>query len=177
MTKDRLTGVLLAALVVVCCNSSAQTQANKPNSFGADENPVKNAAPTLKWLVTPSDALSYQGEEGYAQLPMLSAKSVTPLIEVLKPELNAELKVKAPFTITVHFKGQPDAAIVPSTFKILYGALKFDITNRITKFVTITNEGFSIENAQIPVGKHKLILQVEDEKHRLAERELKFEVE
>ena len=60
---------------------------------------------------------------------------------------------------------------------MLYGALKFDITSRITKFVKVTPAGFSLENAQIPVGKHRLILQVQDEKQRLAERELRIEVE
>ena len=59
----------------------------------------------------------------------------------------------------------------------MYGAFKLDITNRITKFVQVTKEGFSLENAQIPVGKHRLTLQVQDEKQRVAERELRVEVE
>ena len=60
---------------------------------------------------------------------------------------------------------------------MLYGAFKIDITARITKFVKVTTEGFNLENAQIPVGKHRLTLQVQDEKQRVAERELRFEVE
>ena len=41
----------------------------------------------------------------------------------------------------------------------------------------MNKEGFSLENAQIPVGRHRLTLQVQDEKQRVAERELRFEVE
>ena len=99
------------------------------------------------------------------------------MIDVLKPEPVADLKVKAPFAITVLFKNQADAQIDPSTFKVMYGAFKINITDRITKFVKVTKDGFSLENAQIPVGKHRLTLQVQDEKQRVAERELRLEVE
>jgi hypothetical protein len=59
----------------------------------------------------------------------------------------------------------------------MYGAFKLDITGRITKFVQVTKEGFTLEKAQIPPGKHRMILQVQDEKQRVAERELRVEVE
>ena len=77
----------------------------------------------------------------------------------------------------MQFRPQPDAPIDPATFKVMYGAFRVDITARITKFVKVTPDGFSLENAQIPVGKHRLTLLVLDEKQRAAERELRFEVE
>ena len=129
------------------------------------------------WLVSPAEALSYQGEGGFNEQPALRARAVVPQIDILKPEPAADLKVKAPFAIAVLFKAQSDAAIDPSTFKVMYGAMKFDITSRITKFVKVTREGFTLDNAQIPVGKHRLTLQVQDEKQRVAERELRVEVE
>ena len=129
------------------------------------------------WLISPDEAVSYQGEAGFNQPVPLRPRAVVPQIDILKPTPAADLKVKAPFAISVLFKGQTDAAIDPATFKVMYGALKFDITSRITKFVNVTPTGFSLENAQIPVGKHRLILQVQDEKQRVAERELRVEVE
>ena len=129
------------------------------------------------WLISPAEALSYQGEGGFNEQPALRARAVVPQIDIIKPEPVADLKVKAPFSIAVLFKAQNDAAIDPSTFKVMYGALKFDITNRITKFVKVTSAGFSLDNAQIPAGKHRLTLQVQDEKQRVAERELRVEVE
>lgn len=129
------------------------------------------------WLISPAEALAYQGEGGFNEQPALRARSVVPQIDIIKPEPAVDLKVKAPFPISVLFKGQSDAAIDPSTFKVMYGALKFDITSRITKFVKVTPTGFSLDNAQIPVGKHRLTLQVQDEKQRVAERELRVEVE
>jgi hypothetical protein len=129
------------------------------------------------WLISPAEALSYQGEGGYYEPAPLRARSLVPQIDILKPEPVADLKVKAPFAISVLFKGQSDAAIDPATFKVMYGALKFDITSRITKFVKVTPTGFSLDKAQIPPGKHRLILQVQDDKQRVAERELRVEVE
>ena len=129
------------------------------------------------WLVDAAEALEFRGEDGFNEQPGLRARSVVPLIDILKPEPMPDLKVKAPFAIAVLFKGQADSPIDPATFKVMYGALKIDITSRITKFVKVTKDGFSLENAQIPVGKHRLTMQVMDEKQRVAERELRLEVE
>ena len=129
------------------------------------------------WLISPDEALSYQGEGGFNEPAALRPRALVPQIDIIKPEPSPDLKVKAPFAIAVVFRGQSDAAIDPATFKVMYGAMKFDITSRITKFVKVTPAGFSLDNAQIPVGKHRLILQVQDEKQRVAERELRVEVE
>lgn len=59
----------------------------------------------------------------------------------------------------------------------MYGALKVAITGRVTKFVTVTKDGFSLDNARIPSGRHRLTLQVLDEKQRVAERALRLDVE
>jgi hypothetical protein len=138
--------------------------------------PVRAAGPEAL-LVSASEAAEYKGQAGFDEPPMLRMRAVVPLIEILKPEPVADLKVTPPFAIQVQFRGQPDAEILPETFKVLYGALKLDITSRITKYVKVTADGFNLENAKIPPGKHRLTLQVEDSKQRVAERELRVEVE
>ena len=129
------------------------------------------------WLVTPAEAREFKGEEGFYEQPALRPRALMPQIDILKPDAMADMKVKAPFAISVLFKGQSDAPIDPSTFKVLYGTFKIDITSRITKFVKVTKEGFALESAQIPAGKHRMTMQVMDEKQRVAERELRVEVE
>lgn len=129
------------------------------------------------WLVSPAEALQYKGEEGFNSPRPLVARNVTPAIEILQPAARPDQKIKAPFPIQIRFKPQADAAIVPSTFKVLYGALNFDITQRIAKFAQVTPEGVSFDKAQVPPGKHKLVLQVQDDKQRIGERELRIEVE
>lgn len=135
------------------------------------------ALPDGAWLVSPAEARQFRGEDAYNESPSLHQRALIPSIEILRPEPAADLKVKAPFAIAVQFKGLPDSPIDPVSFKVMYGALRVDITQRITKYVQVTPAGFSLENAQIPVGKHRLTLQVKDEKQRVAERELRFEIE
>jgi len=164
--------VFAIAVVAACaCPCWAKDQ----NS--AVKNQLALLAVSDGWLVSPSEAREFKGEEGFNEPPALRPRAVVPLIDILKPEAVADLKVKAPFAISVLFKSQADAAIDPRTFKVMYGAFKLDITSRITKFVKVTKDGFSLENAQIPVGKHRLTMQVMDEKQRVAERELRVEVE
>ena len=129
------------------------------------------------WLVNPSEAEQFQGEAGYLAQPALRARSVMPLIEILQPDALPEGKLKAPFPITVAFRAQSDAQIDVASFKVLYGALKFDITSRLTQYTQVSAEGFKLDKANIPKGKHRLTLQIQDAKQRMAERELRIEVE
>lgn len=160
----------VAACVLVSSGAHAQTAT-------AVGSAVSASSPSVGWLVSAEEARQFQGEEGFNEPPALRARAMVPLIDILKPELATDLKVKAPFPITVLFKGMADAAIDPKTFKVMYGAFKVDITSRITGLVKVTREGFALENANIPAGKHRLTLQVMDEKQRVAERELRVEVE
>lgn len=168
----RQTKLIAIGLIAACALSTGATGLN-------DLSNMPGALPGLPegWLVTPAEALEFKGEEGFNALPALRPRAIVPLIDILKPEPVADLKVKAPFAIAVQFKGQADAPIDPATFKVMYGAFKIDITSRITKYVKVNKEGFALENAQIPPGKHRLTLQVQDEKQRVAERELRLEVE
>lgn len=172
-------GLLFALTLQGVWAQSASGRGIKNNSNVYSGGGIRGAGSEAPdgWLVSPAEAIEFQGEQGFNETPMLRPRSVVPLIDILKPQPAADLKVKAPFAISVLFKSQNDAAINPDTFKVMYGALKIDITNRITKFVKVGREGFSLDNAQIPPGKHRLILQVQDDKQRVAERELRVEVE
>jgi hypothetical protein len=164
------------ALIFIATHAlSTSAQGINYQTAGANGR-VLTAAQT-GWLVTPAEAIEFKGEDGFNEPPALRARSPMPLIDILKPEPIPDLRVKAPFTISVQFTGQTDAGIDPASFKVLYGAFKFDITSRVTKFIKVTKDGFTLENAQIPTGKHRLTLQVQDEKQRTAERELRLEVE
>jgi len=159
-------------LIASCAVSAGATALNDVNEMAGALSVVPEG-----WLVSPAEAIEFKGEEGFYALPALRPRALVPQIDILKPEPVADLKVKAPFAIAVQFKSQADAPIDPTTFKVMYGAFKIDITSRITKFVKVSKEGFSLENAQIPPGKHRLTMQVQDEKQRVAERELRLEVE
>ncbi|OYU31754.1 MAG: hypothetical protein CFE39_06895 [Comamonadaceae bacterium PBBC2] len=129
------------------------------------------------WLIHPAEAVQFEGEAGFMAPPGLRARAAMPFIDILQPESVPDGKLKSPLAIAVSFRPQVDAEIDVSTFKVLYGGLKFDITSRLAQYTRISAQGFKLENANIPKGKHRLTLQIQDTKQRVAERELRIEVE
>ena len=175
VTVFRFAAFLIAAYACSAWAGGALDASIVSKTSGADGG----ALPVLAdgWLVSPAEAQTFRGQDGFNAPAALRARAIVPLIDILQPEPGGDLKVKTPFTISVVFKGQSDAAINPATFKVFYGALKIDITSRITQYVTVTKDGFSLTDAKIPSGKHRLTLQVQDDKQRVAERELRLVVE
>ncbi|MFD0667258.1 hypothetical protein ACT80S_06035 [Ramlibacter sp. MAHUQ-53] len=134
-------------------------------------------AGAAEWLVTPAEAVEMGGAQGYEAPMPLRGRSATPRVELVRPDLGAQPRIRPPVSIAVRFVPLPDAPIDPASFRVFYGAMKFDITSRLERFVSLTPTGFSLENAQIPPGRHRLLVQVRDDKQRVAEADLRFEVE
>ncbi len=174
--RTRGKGALTLCAWALAASGAAAQLASVP-AAGPAAGPQALANAPAGWLVTAEEARRFRGEEGFNEPPALRPRAAVPQIDILKPELATNLRVKAPFPIAVMFRSQADAAIDPQTFKVMYGALKIDITNRLTGFVKVTRDGFTLDNASIPPGRHRLTLQVMDEKQRVAERELRLEVE
>ena len=177
MTRMKLS--LAVAILSMCMSVSAQWGRSEPlpPPLGSLPSRPELAPVPLGWLVTESEARAFKGEAGFDEMPALRARAVVPLIDILKPEVAGDLKVKSPFAITVQFRSQPETPIDPATFRLMYGALKIDITSRVVRFITVTKDGFTLDQAQLPAGKHRLTLQVQDSRQRVAERELRVEVE
>ncbi len=98
-----------------------------------------------------------------------------PAIEVLAP-VPEGATVSSPLRLEIAFKAPADARIVPSSFRLLYGVLKIDLTERLQRHARLTEAGVLIEEAAVPQGTHRVIVRVADDKGRLAERELLIRV-
>ncbi|MDO9073755.1 MAG: hypothetical protein Q7U73_10850 [Rubrivivax sp.] len=98
-----------------------------------------------------------------------------PAIEVVTPTV-AGNAVNAPVRIEAAFKPAPGTRIVPSTFRVLYGLLKIDLTDRLKKHAVVTEQGVVVDQARVPAGQHRLILQVADDQGNTAEQELRLRV-
>lgn len=103
------------------------------------------------------------------------AKPGQPAIEVVTPTV-AGNAVNAPVRIEAAFKPAPGTRIVPSTFRVLYGLLKIDLTDRMKKHATVTEQGVVVDQARVPAGQHRLFLQVADDQGNTAEQELRLRV-
>lgn len=131
-------------------------------------------------LVTPDD-MRQEAQAAAQRRPEVRTRSLPvsrpgqPVIEVLAPTA-ADDAVTAPVRIELAFKPAPGARIVPATFRVLYGLLKLDLTERLRKHATVTEQGVVVDRAQVPAGQHRLILQVADDQGNTAEQELRLRV-
>ena len=109
---------------------------------------------------------------------MPAPKPGQPVIRVVTPNTEATSggTVPAPLRIEVAFTPAPGTRIVPSTFRVLYGLLKIDLTDRIKKNATVTETGVVVDQAKVPAGQHRLFLTVADDQGNTAEQELRIRV-
>jgi hypothetical protein len=84
--------------------------------------------------------------------------------------------VSSPTPIELKFQPTPPSAVKPETFKVLYGSFEIDITKRILNVAKVTEAGVFVQEANLPKGKHKLLMVVEDTAGRRGNRSVDFEV-
>ena len=110
--------------------------------------------------------------------PPFKAKSIAPkdapIIELSAPKLSTS--VSSPTAIELKFQPTPPSAVKPETFKVLYGSFEIDITKRILNVAKVTESGVFVQEANLPKGKHKLLMVVEDTAGRRGNRSIDFEV-
>jgi hypothetical protein len=131
-------------------------------------------------FITAAEARQEAGAEADAAPPVRTRsipglKGPAPAIRVVAPSAGGAT-VPAPLRIELAFQPVPGTHIVPSTFRILYGLLKIDLTERLRKHATVSETGVVVEQAQVPDGQHRLILQVGDDHGNTAEQELLIRV-
>jgi len=97
-----------------------------------------------------------------------------PQIEVVHPKLDAP--VASPTPIQLMFVPAGSSSVRPETFKVLYGRMRIDITQRLVNAAKITAEGISVKEASLPKGSHRLLLSVEDLQGRQGMKSLDFEI-
>ena len=108
----------------------------------------------------------------------LIAKTVTvpgaPQIEIVHPRLDTP--VVSPTAIQLMFVPAASSVVRPETFKVLYGRLRIDITQRLINAAKVTAEGISVKEASLPKGSHRLLISIEDLQGRQGIKSLDFEI-
>lgn len=131
------------------------------------------------WLITPQEVSQESAwVEEHPSAMRLNAKPPTPGspdIDLIAPA-NLGDPLKTPFPIHLVFKPKDGAAIKPGSFRILYGFLKLDITERLTGHAKVGPDGIEVQSADIPPGTHHLITRVSDDRGRQGESDFDFTV-
>ena len=97
-----------------------------------------------------------------------------PRIEITAPNINEPLF--SPTKIHLHFEATEPSAIKPETFRVLYGAFGIDITQRLLSVAKLSAQGISVQEANLPSGKHKLQLSVADSLGRRGVRVIEIQI-
>ena len=84
--------------------------------------------------------------------------------------------ITSPTSIQLVFQASASSAVRPETFKVLYGRLRVDITQRLLGAASISAQGSAVKGASLPKGRHRLLLSIEDSLGRQGQRQLDFEV-
>ena len=107
-----------------------------------------------------------------------TAKSATekdaPIIEVLTPVIAGA--ISSPTPIKMVFQANAPSNVKPDTFKVLYGTFEIDITKRITGKTPVTEQGLQVAQAELPKGRHKLLISVQDTNGRVGNKLIEFEI-
>jgi hypothetical protein len=145
------------------------------------------AAPLLGWAATAPRAEPLQlvtadevARDAAAAPPRLTPRAApvpdAPRIRVLAPTL-AGAPLGNPIRIDLAFSAAADAEIDPASFRIQYGVLRIDLTERVLARVTVQKTGLKVDDVVIPPGQHRLLLRIADSKARVGEAELRFTVQ
>ena len=124
-------------------------------------SPFVHAAPLM--LVTENEMRASQAAttpEASGPIARGLSAGGTPRIEVLVPDTRASVNV--PTRIQVRFFAEPPAEAKPESFKVLYGALRLDITSRLLNVAPITRLGLDVPEVSLPQGRHQLQLILSD---------------
>ena len=127
-------------------------------------------------LITADEALRSQNSEVFMSVQSTAPDPLAPVISFADSGA-PDKPLKSPFTMEIFFKTQPGTALDFSSFKAFYGTFKIDITERLLKGATKTMAGLKLANVEVPIGRHKILLRINDSQGRTAEKELAFEVE
>jgi hypothetical protein len=99
-----------------------------------------------------------------------------PQIRIISPPLGRPLS--DPLDIDVQFVPTSSAPIRPESFRVCYvGFVTMDITRRITDHVTVTEHGVRVSGAQLPQGRHHLLLLIADQRGRVGRRDAVLDIE
>jgi len=106
--------------------------------------------------------------------PKFAPEPGAPIIDLISPKIDG--LVATPTPIKLKFEAQSPSIIKPESFRIYYGSFQIDVTERLLGAAKIEPSGFSVQEAVLPKGSHKLTLNIMDSEGRIGKKTVEFEV-
>ena len=110
----------------------------------------------------------------HKQAAPATARSGAPTIRIEEP--NTTRPISSPVRIRVTFQPASNATIVVNSLRVRYGSLGIDITRRILAHARPTASGVTVDDAELPRGRHRVTIQIADNLGRVGTKSLEFTV-
>jgi len=98
------------------------------------------------------------------------------LITIRIEEPDITRPVRSPVRIRISFQAAANARIVVNSLRVRYGFLGIDITRRILAHARPTASGVSVDDAELPRGRHKVTIQIADNLGRVGAQSVDFNI-
>jgi hypothetical protein len=121
-------------------------------------------------LITQAESQAEQARLGQGILMAKGAPQPgAPVITLLEPPDPSNI-VGTPFPVRVQFATEGGATVAPGALQVYYGSFGIDITERLLKRARFEHNELRIDSAEVPSGKHRLLMRVVDSNNRSSEK-------
>jgi hypothetical protein len=127
-----------------------------------------------EWSLVTNEEFSREQAAPHIEESFALPPQGVPDIEIDQPDQTKP--IKSPVTIRISFRAQDGALIDRSSFRVTYGWFGIDITQRILEHAQLTSQGITAADAQLPSGRHRVTIQIADNRRRVATRTFEFTV-
>lgn len=132
----------------------------------------------MKWAATLSLLIVFMiGKPVYANDDDMVLGGNSPTIQQIVIEAPADYEeIFGPVDIRIRFDQKNGVKIDLETLEFKYDFFKFDITSRVMRHVNIINNKLFVADADIPPGKHKILVRFHDINGEKHERKFRLHV-
>jgi hypothetical protein len=102
------------------------------------------------------------------------SRSGAPTITIEEPDITRP--VRLPANIHIRFHAAAGARILVNSLHVRYGFLGIDITRRILAYARPTPSGMFVKHAELPTGRHRVTIQIADNRGRVGLKSFDFNV-
>jgi hypothetical protein len=125
-------------------------------------------------LIEESEARLYEMPVIPMSLVQLTSDLGGPEILLVKPDLSSPLQ--SPVGLQIIVVPKDGTKINWQSVQLLYGSLRFNITDRFLKIAQRDKDGYLVKAMNMPQGSHRLLILIQDSNNRTGRRELVFSV-
>lgn len=126
------------------------------------------------WPLVTRQQLQRENAAPHTRGAPAAPRSGAPTIRIEEPDTTRP--IRSPVRIRVTFHATGNATIVVNSLRVRYGSLGIDITRRILAHARPTASGVTVNDAELPRGRHRVTIEIADNLGRVGTKSLQFTI-